>query len=544
MSLTSTRKVKSRSSPQRTMTDGRILLLGFIAAGAFATIAIETSFSADLIVDRLATFERSWPTTFSKNMAAIIPSLASRAPAATVESKIVAAMEQPRAVTVSGPKLSAREEPTAALPELNAVDTTPSAMSAPGPSAGRSVFHVGDKLKIAFYEQVELQDDRWARQRSTRPGLQQRTGLTGEYIIQTDGSVSLPLFGQVLAAGRSSQDLHADLEAMFRELTGRKGFVTAVVLEHQPIYVLGLVKNPGSYKYAAGMTVFHAVALAGGLDRATLGKWEDVEGVHATEKQQASVDHLIRLLARAAVLKAERDGTALKAPVRLLEIAGELRSKNALNLEIDRREVTVMSNRARASTLAVSIENAKQEIETLSSRVPVVDANVKLRDDRVNRMRVLASRNVVDNVVVDQAQAELLSVQERRQEMAGSIMLAKQRLSLAEQERVRHQTEIRTELEQTIERVDQETADIERDLASSENVLKAINVGGMRSPDAPTEDTITYEVVRQGSAGTTILNATGTTNLEPGDLVRLRAPRESEQRAPNTMRAGKVTSGD
>ena len=41
-----------------------------------------------------------------------------------------------------------------------------------------------------------------------------------------------------------------------------------VALERQPVYVLGPVKNPGAYKYAPGMTVLHAVALAGGLDRA------------------------------------------------------------------------------------------------------------------------------------------------------------------------------------------------------------------------------------------------------------------------------------
>jgi polysaccharide biosynthesis/export protein ExoF len=331
---------------------------------------------------------------------------------------------------------------------------------------------------------------------------------------------------------------------MFRELTGRKGFVTAAVIERQPVYVLGPVKNPGSYKYALGMTVYHAIALAGGLDRATLGTWQDVEGVRATEKQQASIDHLVHLLARAAVLKAERDGSPLKASARLLEIAGETRAKSALNLEIDRRDMTVMSNRAKESTYAVTIENAKQEIEALSGRMPVVDANVKLRDDRVNRMRALASRNVVDNVVVDQAQAELLNVQDRRQETLGNIMAAKQRLSLAEQERVRHQTQVRSDLEAALERIETETADTERDLASSEGVLKVVNVGEIRSRVAPTEDSIQYEIVRHTTGGTVVLSSTGTTNLEPGDLVRLHLPRETEQHAPNTMRANKVTQGE
>jgi protein involved in polysaccharide export with SLBB domain len=373
MSLTSTRRSKTRPSSQRKMTDGRMLLLGFIAAAAFGTVALETSSSASQIADRLATLGKGWPTTIPQNVVAIMPTSRAGAPAAG--PKFADATDQPQMIAAVGSKLSAREETPAGDPELNVAETPPSAMSAVGRGFGRAVFQLGDKLKIAFYEQVDLQDDRWAKARSNRPGLQQRTELTGEYVVQADGAISLPLFGLVQTAGRSSQELQTDLEGMFRELTGRKGFVTAAVLEHQPIYVLGPVKTPGSYKYASGMTVFHAVALAGGLDRTTLGTWQDVEGVRAAEKQQASIDHLIRLLARTAVLKAERDGTPLKASIRLIELAGELRAKNALNLEIDRREVTVTSNRARDSTLAVSIENAKQEIETLSARVPVVDTS-------------------------------------------------------------------------------------------------------------------------------------------------------------------------
>src|SRR6516165_9595315 len=186
MSLTSTRRVKSRSSPQHRLTAGRLLMLGFVAAGAFGTIVLETSFSADLIVDRLATFERSLPTTFSKSMAAIVPSVTIKAPAATEESKIAAAMgqpqkiatpmeqpqkvaaavEQPLEVTASASKLSARTEPTAALPQLDASKTAPSVAPTAGRGIGSSVFEIGDKLKIAFYEQVDLQDDRWAKARS------------------------------------------------------------------------------------------------------------------------------------------------------------------------------------------------------------------------------------------------------------------------------------------------------------------------------------------------------------------------------------------
>jgi protein involved in polysaccharide export with SLBB domain len=427
----------------------RSVMLAFVVTGAIAAIGVEIVRNADLIADRLAVFESVGQAALSKETSRIIVPAASKTAVAAMSKAV--AMEDSNAVISIASKLLAREESIPVLPEQNALKAAMPAAPAIKRGVSSVIFGIGDKLKIAFYEHADLQDDKWAKACATRPSLQQRMELTGEYSVQDDGSISLPLFGIVPAAGRSAQELQAELQGMFAELTGRKGFVTVLILERQPIYVLGPVKNPGSYKYASGITVFHAVALAGGLDCATLGTWQGVEGVRAIEKRQGSIDHLIRLLARAAVLKAERDRMPLKAPARLIELAGETRAKNALNLEIDRRDVMVMSNRARESTLSIAIENAKQEIETLSSRVPGLDENVKLRDERASRMRTLANRNVVANVVVDQAQGDLLSVQERRQEALGSIMFAKQRLSLAEQEKIRHQTEVRTELEQVIE---------------------------------------------------------------------------------------------
>ena len=199
MSVTSTRRVKSRSTPQRTMTHGRMLLLGFVTAGAFGTVALETSSNANIIVGKLATFEKGWPTAVSKSMTAIAPTVAPKTPAATTGPKIAAAVEQPPGVVAVAN--ASTEESIPALPELNSGGPALSAASASGHDMSGSVFQIGDQLKVAFYEQADLQDDRWAKSRSGRPSLQQRTELTGEYAVQPDGSISLPLFGLIRAAG-------------------------------------------------------------------------------------------------------------------------------------------------------------------------------------------------------------------------------------------------------------------------------------------------------------------------------------------------------
>jgi hypothetical protein len=76
------------------------------------------------------------------------------------------------------------------------------------------------------------------------------------------------------------------LAVSFTAVIGRSANIDVKIFDRSPIYVVGPVKNPGAYKYAPGMIVLHAIALAGGLDRGegnyrawsrALGKWSGYE---------------------------------------------------------------------------------------------------------------------------------------------------------------------------------------------------------------------------------------------------------------------------
>jgi exopolysaccharide production protein ExoF len=149
------------------------------------------------------------------------------------------------------------------------------------------LFGVGDRLKVAFYERVEVEEDKWGRSSSASAlrGVLQRLELSGEYAVQDDGTISVPLLGSIPVANRSAQQVHADLVEAFDQLLGRNGLVNILSLERSPIYVLGPVKNPGSFKYVPGMTILHAIALSGGLDRGTSEPWQKIGAVRQAERR-------------------------------------------------------------------------------------------------------------------------------------------------------------------------------------------------------------------------------------------------------------------
>jgi|SRR5581483_6091525 len=92
------------------------------------------------------------------------------------------------------------------------------------------------------------------------------TGLTGEYVISSDGKISLPLVGNVGASGKTVKQFQDELVTAYRDggyLKDPK--ITAEVVSARPFFILGEVKIPGQYPCLNGMTVMNAVATAGGF---------------------------------------------------------------------------------------------------------------------------------------------------------------------------------------------------------------------------------------------------------------------------------------
>jgi protein involved in polysaccharide export with SLBB domain len=398
-----------------------------------------------------------------------------------------------------------------------------SVASTPAGSAGanRRLIERGDKLRIIFYEQLTIDEDKWDRARHPRSGFQQRMELSGEYNVEEDGTISLPLLGSILVEKVSIQELQTSLAFQFEKVIGRRGFVTIASLDRLPIYVLGPVKNPGTYKYAPAMTALHAVALAGGLDRGATEQWQKVEAVRETERRRGSLERMMRLIARTAVLKSERDGVPLVAPPQLIEIATETEAQNLLNEETERRQTALLARSGRGAALKAAVENARGEVEAVSGRIAPLEDIIRLREQRVNNLRSLISRNVIDNAAGIQAQSELSDVQERRQDALRTISLAKQRLALAEQEWTRDHTEARIDVDRLLETAQQQIAEAQREIASSEGVLNVIKKGDSRTAAPVTEAMLSFEIVRRTPKGPVVLAATGTTSLEPGDLVQV-----------------------
>ena len=84
--------------------------------------------------------------------------------------------------------------------------------------------------------------------------------------VRSDGKISLPLVGEVQAAGNTPSKLEKDIAARLKDYIAEPE-VTVVVqqVNSQKFNILGMVNKPGSYPLVNSPTILDAIAVAGGF---------------------------------------------------------------------------------------------------------------------------------------------------------------------------------------------------------------------------------------------------------------------------------------
>ncbi|MEH2478362.1 polysaccharide export outer membrane protein [Nitrobacteraceae bacterium AZCC 2146] len=120
----------------------------------------------------------------------------------------------------------------------------PSAASSTAASSGTYVLGPTDRVRVKVYGEADI---------------------TGEYEVDSNGIVSVPLAGHVKAAGLTTRELERGITLALSKGIVRDPRVSVEVALYRPYYILGEVKKSGEYPYRIGLTVMDAVASAGGF---------------------------------------------------------------------------------------------------------------------------------------------------------------------------------------------------------------------------------------------------------------------------------------
>ncbi|HVL68565.1 MAG TPA: polysaccharide biosynthesis/export family protein [Vicinamibacterales bacterium] len=151
------------------------------------------------------------------------------------------------AILLSAAVAAQAQKPAASTAPVGTTGTTAEPPAATGGAAVASDYRLvsGDKLRIEVYKDPQLSQS-----------LQ----------IRPDGKITLPLVGDIPAAGKTPTELREVLTTALTEYN-KNPFVTVIVVETMPqvVHVVGEVNSPGAQPIHGQMTVLQALAAAGGF---------------------------------------------------------------------------------------------------------------------------------------------------------------------------------------------------------------------------------------------------------------------------------------
>jgi polysaccharide export outer membrane protein len=97
--------------------------------------------------------------------------------------------------------------------------------------------------------------------------------FSGGYTVRPDGMITIPLVGDILAAGFTPTDLGAQITVKLRKfLQDPVVTVTVTEIKSKLIYIMGEAMKKGPMEMTPGMTVLQAIAMAGTSEDSNIKK--------------------------------------------------------------------------------------------------------------------------------------------------------------------------------------------------------------------------------------------------------------------------------
>jgi polysaccharide biosynthesis/export protein ExoF len=383
-------------------------------------------------------------------------------------------------------------------------------------------FRPGDRIELTEYERLDPDPNDRAPGKPGYPSFRLRPEVSGDFDVAEDGTITVPILGQFPAAGKTVEQLRTAVSATFESTLGHAGLITIAIAERQPIYVDGVVKNPGAYKYSPGLTAFHAVSLAGGYQDIKLESHEILlQTMQEAETVEQVKQTLERLLAREAVLKAELNSTQVSPPAALLDIAGQDHAKELISAQLAERRTVLESNATQEREQTQLINSAKQALDVRTNQVTLVDSAIQQRGARLKNLESMMSRGLTSEFMFETAQAEYMDTMSRKQDVAVGIQQSHDQLNNAQAALDKLKLDARFAIQK-------EVSDLELQIAQQSVVYRAhLATVGIIDADpnlSPGSTQLVYELVRRIDGGVATALIKGLCLLQPGDLIRVYLP--------------------
>jgi len=377
---------------------------------------------------------------------------------------------------------------------------------------------VGDKLQVSFFEQLDLGQ-------TVDPGMNgnvrtfyQRLDLTGEHLVDSEGAIAIPLIGRFVVAGLNAEEVEKQISEAYADVMGRPGDVHIALLDRQPVFVTGIVKAPGSFKYQPGMIALQAIALAGGYDRESKVSSRMIETERERERHSQAVERLERLMAKRVRLMQQRDLAQVSTNATEVTIGkDELTDPIASETSLLEAEISAHANNL--SLLEAQIVKAKAERDALKVMSGLMEMQIDVRTERLRVLKQMQGRGLSQVESLWNAQKDVADFEMQRERLAMELSSVEKQIVEAEAARVKSASDYKVIAQRELVQVEDEIAQQITVADASGMIVSALE--SEMSTVLRGDATLAITVLRRVRSGTTTISADETTSLLPGDVVKI-----------------------
>lgn len=386
-------------------------------------------------------------------------------------------------------------------------------VSAATVASGADAYLLGpqDTLRVKVYE--------W---RASQDKIVEWEGLNDEFTVSADGTISLPMVGDVVTTGKTPQDIAGIISDRLQQRMNLADppDASVEVTKYRPIYVVGDVMKPGDFPFRPGMMVVQAVSLAGGVLRTASQAREviTVQGELAAIALQRDA-----LIAKQARLNSEViDSPAIRFPPSLQD-RQRLPHINALM----EQETLIFNTRAEAyhtqtSALSDLKTYLEKEVASLTEQMELEVAQANLVNRELDGVSALVAKGFATAPRQYALERSKVDIQGSKLRLEAQMLRARQEFSRADisilELKSQRQGNIALELretEQKLQELQSRGKVAERLLGQTSSTVDARRQGR----PAPT-----FTILRAGPSGTMPAIVSDVDAVLPGDTIMVALP--------------------
>mgnify|MGYP001603028220 CR=1 FL=1 len=357
--------------------------------------------------------------------------------------------------------------------------------------------------------------------------------LSGEFTVTQDGALSLPVIGRLPVGNLDEAGLSARIA---EELKNRIGLVhapeaTVAVVKYPPVYVVGDVKQPGTYEFRPGLTALQALAVGGGEDNADDRDQSLPDRSDLVATLRGLENSIMRTRIRIARYHAELSGEKEQT----FDLPAGVESEEARAIyEQEKAVMTARSNllKRQANSYTELHDLLRMELDTLDKKAESADADIKSVAKELGRFKTMVDKGIALPAQQGDLERMLRSYSAARLDVSATAMRAKQNMSEASRNLEglydRQRTEVNMDLQTEQANLDQML--MKRDAA--QNQMLRILSKPDKVTDAGDPTVLAFSISRLVDGRTQDIVAGSDTALQPGDVLRVtRRPSAAAQEA-------------